>query len=356
MESSVPHNAAAWALKPKTRPLVVSSAPYKSPPADFVTIKVHSVAVNPIDWIMQDQDVFRAKYPTIFGSDLAGTIAEVGASVHSLRVGQRVIAHAGGLSSNDTSRGAFQKYAIVSQNAVAELPDEIALERGVVLPLGISTAAAGLYQKSYLALPFPSPEAEWSLNRTILIWGGSSSVGSCAIQLAAASGAEVFTTASEGNFDYVKKLGASTVFDYHDAGVEDQIVDALEGKTLAGVYHAVGVDGAVQTCARIAHRSKGKAIVVTVRGVPDNGIPSSVRVKAISSSAIFQEGNPVGPSVWRKYLPKALAQGVLVPKPDPLIVGNGLRSVQHGLDKQKAGVSARKVVVNRIDKDSSHEV
>ncbi|KAL1596640.1 hypothetical protein SLS60_009288 [Paraconiothyrium brasiliense] len=264
--------------------------------------------------------------------------------------------HAGGLSSNDSSRGAFQKYVIVSQNAVAELPDEIGLERGVVLPLGISTAAAGLYQKSYLALPFPSPDAALSYDRIVLIWGGSSSVGSCAIQLAVASGAEVFATASSRNFDYVKKLGASTVFDYHDANVGDQIVDALEGKTLAGVYHAVGADGAVQTCARIADRSKGKAIVVTVRGVPDNGIPSSVRVKAISSSTIFQDGNPVGPDVWRRYLPKALAKGALIPKPDPLIIGNGLRSVQHGLDKQQAGVSARKVVVNKIDEDSSHEV
>jgi NADPH:quinone reductase-like Zn-dependent oxidoreductase len=173
--------------------------------------------------------------------------------------------------------------------------------------------------------------------------------------LAVASGVEVFTTASGTNFEYVRKLGASKVFDYHDTDVEDQIVDALKGKTLAGVYHAVGADGAVQACARIADRSKGKAIVVTVRGVPDDGIPSSVRVKAISASAIFQKDNPVGPSVWRKYLSKALANGDLVPQPDPLIVGNGLRSVQLGLDKQKAGVSAQKVVVDHIDEDSSHE-
>lgn len=170
--------------------------------------------------------------------------------------------------------------------------------------------------------------------------------------MAVASGAEVFTTASRRNFAYVKKLGATRAFDYHDADVEDQIVDALRTKTLAGVYHAVGADGAVQTCARIADRSRGKTLVVTVRGVPDDGIPCSVRVKAISSSAIFKNGNHVGSVIWRKYLPAALARGTLVPKPDPLIVGSGLRSVQLGLDRQKAGVSAQKVVVNKIDEDS----
>ena len=173
--------------------------------------------------------------------------------------------------------------------------------------------------------------------------------------MADASDVEIFTTASRSNFEYAKKLGAAKVFDYHDADVEDQIVDALKGKTLAGVYHAAGADGAVQTCARIADRSSGKALVVTVKGVPVDGIPKTVRVKAISAAAIFQPGNPVGPRIWTDYLPTALKYGGVVPKPDPLIVGSGLRSIQHGLDKQKAGVSAQKVVVNKIDEDSSHE-
>lgn len=85
----------------------------------------------------------------------------------------------------------------------------------MVLPLGISTAAAGLFQKDFLNLPFPKEDAE-KLDRTVVIWGGSSSVGSCAIQLAVAAGAEVVTTASPTNFEYVRKLGAGSVFDYHD--------------------------------------------------------------------------------------------------------------------------------------------
>lgn len=172
------------------------------------------------------------------------------------------------------------------KNRIAELPYEIPTSTGVVLPLGISTAAAGLYQEGFLALPLPTVEDEdshtKSLDRTLLVWGGSSSVGSCTIQLAVASGAEVITTASPDNFEYCKKLGAIQCFDYHDDDVEDQIVNALEDgdRTLLGAYDAIGQGGAPQASARVLNRAKGKAILVTVRGVPDEGIPDSVRVKA----------------------------------------------------------------------------
>lgn len=159
-----------------------------------------------------------------------------------------------------------------------------------MLPLGISTAAAGLYQKDYLNLPYPEEDKD-SLDRTILIWGGSSSVGSCAIQLAKASGAEVITTASPSNFDYCKKLGASQCFDYHDDDIEDEIVDALKGKTVLGAFHAVGGDGAVESCAKIVDRAKGKAQVVSVRGIPDEGIPSSVRTKSSKLSRASQSSS-----------------------------------------------------------------
>lgn len=189
--------------------------------------------------------------------------------------------HCNGYNKDNPSTGAFQKYTVVPSNRVAELPYEIPVSTGVVLPLGISTAAAGLYQEGYLALPYPDAKGKAkSLDRTLLVWGGSSSVGSCAIQLAIASGATVITTASPSNFDYCKKLGANQCFDYHDDDVEDQIVKALKGFTGLGAFHAVGGDGAVQACGRILARTNGKAILVTVRGVPKDGIPGEIRAKA----------------------------------------------------------------------------
>ena len=88
----MPHNIAAWALKPKKRPLVVASSPNRAPPPGYVAIEVQCVAINPIDWIMQDFDVFGASYPAIFGSDLAGEVLETGEGVKGFQVGQKVIA------------------------------------------------------------------------------------------------------------------------------------------------------------------------------------------------------------------------------------------------------------------------
>lgn len=64
------------------------------------------------------------------------------------------------------------------------------------------------------------------------------------------------------------------------------------------------------------------------------------------STAIFS--NDVGPKIWREFMPKALKSGTIKPKPDAKIVGEELRSVQLGLDTQKKGVSAQKVVVSYI--------
>lgn len=58
--------------------------------------------------------------------------------------------------------------------------------------------------------------------------------------------------------------------------------------------------------------------------------------------------NDVGGYIWRKFLPIALDEGTIVAKPDPQIVGEELRSVQLGLDMQKKGVSAKKIVVSNI--------
>lgn len=290
-------NAAAWSLKAGARPLMVKSAPYPSPGKGQVVLKVAAVAINPIDWIMQDQDLFGLDYPAILGIDVAGEVVKVGEDVKNISVGDRAISwvlqqekmqdrcsnfatsYCDSYGSKDPSHGAFQQYTIVREIVVCKIPSDMKAHEAVVLPLGITTAAAGLYQKDFLGLPLPSKDPK-PLGRTVLIWGGSSSVGSCAIQLAAASGAEVITTASPSNSEYCKKLGASQVFDYHNSSVEDDIVEAVKGKTLAGAYHAVGGDGAVESCARIVDRCVGKAIVVTVRGAPDKGVPKSVRIKS----------------------------------------------------------------------------
>lgn len=62
--------------------------------------------------------------------------------------------------------------------------------------------------------------------QTVVVWGGSTSVGSNAVQLAVAAGYEVVTTASPRNFDHVRALGASAVFDYNSSTVVQDIIGA----------------------------------------------------------------------------------------------------------------------------------
>jgi hypothetical protein len=79
-----------------------------------------------------------------------------------------------------------------------------------VLPLALSTAAAGLFQQDHLALPLPAinPINPPDRKETVLVWGVSTSVGSNAIQLARCAGYRVLATASPHNSGYVRSLGA----------------------------------------------------------------------------------------------------------------------------------------------------
>lgn len=109
--------------------------------------------------------------------------------------------------------GGFQLYSAAVAGKSAQLPSNVSFNEGAVIPLALDTAAVGLYsaaQDGFLGLPLPSFDAP-AANKTIVVWGGSSSVGAFAIQLAVASGAKVVAVASSHNFDFCKRLGASEV-------------------------------------------------------------------------------------------------------------------------------------------------
>lgn len=135
--------------------------------------------------------------------------------------------------------GSFQNYSIALAQATTPLPDNIAFESAAVIPLALSTAAAGLYQSDGLKLTLPTSNPK-STGKTLLVWGGSSSVGATVIQLARASGLEIVATASERNFDLVKKLGANEVFDYSTPGIVGDLVTVLKKKQVAGAYDGKG--------------------------------------------------------------------------------------------------------------------
>lgn len=335
-------NSAAWLPSPKTNPLSIQRAPYTSPAPNELLIRNAAVAINPIDWHLQTKANFPLTYPTILGHDVAGTVAEVGSSVTNFKPGDRVLAHAMSMATQRPQDGAFQLYTTVLESVTARIPESLRFEEAVVLPLGVSTAAAGLFQKDFLGLGLPNVEPV-STGKTVLVWGGASSVGVNTIQLAVAAGYEVVTTASPRNFDLVRSLGASAVFDYRSETVVEDLVAVLQGKELVGVYDTIHTGGALQNCLAVLDKLQTHVVVVTVWPAPED-LKTDVEIKFVY--AISVKDNEVGGAIYNDYLPQALEKGNFVAAPAPRVVGKGLEAIQTGIDEWGKGVSAEKIVVS----------
>ena len=379
MENTRFANTAAW-LSTKQSPLHVGPSPYTPPKADEIVVRNRAVSMNPMDWIKQVAGDFLfnwIKYPFVLGSDSAGEVVEVGSAVTRFKVGDRVLGHAVGTDPkrNSAAEGSFQTYTILVERMASPIPADMSYESASVLPLGLSTAACGLFQKDQLALDYPSASAKPN-GKTLLVWGGSTSVGSNAIQLAVAAGYEVITTASRRNFDYCKKLGASRVFDYKDPRVVPDLIEALSGKTIAGAL-AIGA-GSPELCVAVVNACKGSKFV-SIATYPitfdqplgqDMPVLATVsrflwfnvklwlmtRLRGIRSKLIFGSSlvhNDVGRAVYADFLPQALAERRFVAAPEAQVVGTGLGAIQAALDVQRKGVSAKKVVVSLPESSSS---
>lgn len=207
--------------------------------------------------------------------------------------------------------------------------------------------------------------------KTVLIWGGSTSVGSCAIQLAVAAGYEVVTTASPRNFDYVRQLGASEVFDYRDAAVVDTLVRCLAGRDVVGALAIASGSGA--PCIDVIGRCRGRRVVamasapVTLDDAPlagqfgwkltrlprlllgVAGLALRARLKGVATRSIWGTAlaqGTLGPAIFRDFLGPALSSGRIVPAPPPRVAGHGLEALPEAMALLRRGVSARKVVVS----------
>ncbi|EFX06304.1 actin-binding protein [Grosmannia clavigera kw1407] len=347
-------NQAAWIEGNADHPLVVKEAPKPKPGADEVLIKTAVVAINPVDYKLQDAGAYSPSKPFILGEDGAGIVEEVGADVTGIKKGDRVIAYADGLGSNKSANSSFQLTFAATSRLVSPVPTSLALEKAVVLPLALSTAAAGLYDHTLLKLPLPvaDPAAVVQSGRTVLVWGGSSSVGSAAIQLAKASGARVVSTASPQNHALLRALGADAVFDYHADTVVDELAKELEGADFAGVYDAISLAASTAAVAAVLGRLDKKVPVANVLPTDrktEQYQPQFVRASNITSGALAF----ISDGVWGKFVPAALANGSLQAKPDAHVIGHGLDKIQHGIDVLRKGVSAQKVVVTLREATSS---
>lgn len=321
----------------------IKSAPMWTPHGSEILIRNHAIAINPIDGSLQRLAMIPMPYPAIIGHDVAGEVVALGPDHKRFKKGDRVVGMACGIGKEKgNNENAFQHFTILQSHMASEMPEGMAFEDAAVLPLGLSTAACGLFQqKPYLGLQYPNEPRQKATGKTVLVWGGSSSVGTNAIQLATAAGYGVVATASPKNFDFVKKLGADQVFDYNSITIEDDLAGALKGKDLAGVLDCIG-GKACTISASVVKRVAGSGIVTTTKGGAEQEV-EGVTVQRLFGTTLKDNG--VGKAMFEDFLPKALVAGSFVPAPSPLVVGNGLEFVQAAVDKMVEGVSAQKLVV-----------
>ncbi|GLI78501.1 hypothetical protein PoHVEF18_006819 [Penicillium ochrochloron] len=340
----MPSNRAAW-QDAVGIPLSIRQTPYQTnlTPTQIL-IKPQAWAINPADHILQDLSLPFVKYPVILGEDIAGTIEAVGSEASAqFQVHDRVLAFAQG-ATRGSAMGGFQEYVVVDMAFTCGIPGEMSFAEASVFPLGFTTAAHALFNSKTLALPGPEVDAvPGSKGERVLVWGGASSVGGNAIQLARAAGLEVLTTASKRNFEYVGELGASMVFDYGSESVVADLVSELDnsGVPCVGIFQAAGHSDSLRPCFEIAQRATGDIFVITTSPLQEGVVPEGVRAKML-----LGDSHDDILSMWKEFLPKALEEGKYIVAPEPLVVETtGLEGIQLGYDILKKGVSARKVVV-----------
>jgi NADPH:quinone reductase-like Zn-dependent oxidoreductase len=170
--------------------------------ADEVLVKVHASSVNPYDlhfvtgwpFLMRLQLGLRKPKQPIPGADMAGEVEVAGPNVGHLKPGDEVY--------GDVPR-AYGEYVCAATDRVVIKPDNLTFEQAAAVPLAGITALQGLRDKGQL-----------SSGQRVLINGASGGVGTFAVQIAKAFGAEVTAVCSARNVELVESLGADHVVDY----------------------------------------------------------------------------------------------------------------------------------------------
>ncbi|KAK5175756.1 uncharacterized protein LTR77_000896 [Saxophila tyrrhenica] len=334
-------NRAAW-LHVKGEKLQVGDAAMPEPGEGEVVIRNKAIAINPVSNKIQDIGIIVQQWPTILDYDVSGEVHAVGPGVENVQQGDRVVAFVFGPYGGDPRFGAYQLYSVARAEKTKKLPDDVTLTDASVLPVGFNTAIVGLCGPpgQGLGLPLPSLSPEPS-GKTLVIWGASSAVGLQSLQVARAAGVTTIAIASPHNFDLCRSCGAAELFDYHQASVVDDVVKAVKASNgeFAGVLDCISLpEDSYKFCIPILEALGGGLLGVLD---PQARLEVSENIKVVKIMGM----NEMTDAVWDEYLIPALREGKHRCLPEPLLAGEGLESLQKGMDILKKGVSAKKMVV-----------
>jgi NADPH:quinone reductase-like Zn-dependent oxidoreductase len=202
-----------------------------------VLVKVHSASVNPLDWhyvrgtpyIGRLDMGLRKPKITRLGVDFAGTIVSVGTSVTRFKPGDEVFG---------ARTGAFAEYVTARADRIALKPANISFEQAAAVPVAALTALQGLRDHGKL-----------QAGQKVLINGASGGVGTFAVQIAKALGAEVTGVCSGRNVEMVRSIGADHVIDYTKEDFTkrperyDVVIDNVGNHSLSAMRHIMQPSG-----------------------------------------------------------------------------------------------------------------
>jgi NADPH:quinone reductase-like Zn-dependent oxidoreductase len=173
------------------------------------------------------------------GHEFSGIITALGKGVSDFSVADEIY------GMNDWfADGATAEFCLAQSQYIAPKPKSLSHELAATVPIGALTAWQGLFDR-----------AKMHSGERVLIHGAAGAVGLFAVQLAHLNGAYVIATASAGNTEFVKQLGADEVIDYKTSRFEEQVenvdivFDAVGGETLDRSWHVLKPGGRIATIA-----------------------------------------------------------------------------------------------------------
>ena len=207
--------------------LVLDDAPDPVAGPGEVVVDVHAASVNAADYkVRLGSYDSKLVFPYILGRDFSGVVSALGAGVSDFAVGDPVF---GVLDAG--KEGAYAEKLAIKAAIIARKPDSLSHAQAAALALISITAEWAL-----------EDTAKLQAGETVLITGGAGGVAGFAIQLAKHLGATVITTASSGNLDYVRGLGADRAIDYRAEDISrtvsgcDLVFDTVGGDVRPGCY------------------------------------------------------------------------------------------------------------------------
>ncbi|QRV98328.1 Zinc-binding dehydrogenase [Ceratobasidium sp. AG-Ba] len=291
-------------------PEQVGTRSIPSPGPKQVLVKLTAAAVNPIDWKAREYSHIAQEYPLVLGTDGAGVVEALGPGVTELKMGDRVFFQGRYIADLAT----FQQYALADSQLLAKIPENVTDDQASTIPVAIIAAGFSLFQKSGIPFPLDGPSAS---GRPVLIFGGSSSVGQYAIQLARIAGfSPIVTTASAKHTEYLKNIGATHVI---ERNTDAKIIQAAFKEPVSLIVDTISLPETQSLAFEVLHTPKPVSdghLSIVLRLLEDlKAKNAALGSKAVSVNEVLGIGhlNPdIAVPFWRG-IERWIKDGSLVP-------------------------------------------